>query len=619
MSVWRLGARPNALKLNGIYRISGTVTSDRVDISSTARFRGVQPPAPNGQSRKTFASHRAPAHFDHHTDVLIVGSGGAALVAALRAHSHGLKPLIVEKTSKIGGSTAYSGGGVWIPNNVVSQSAGVQDSLEDALQYLAVTIGDHPSSTPARKRAFLGQGPRMVSFLQDLGFKWRWTGPYPDYYPWEAGGKGDGGRCIESQHFDEKKLGPYWQDRINHSPAPIPPMYLAEGTRITRLGASWGDFTVATSVMLRGLLGRLQGKRPVLGGLALVGRLLALNLRHSTPIWLDSPLVDLVTDHNGAVIGAVVDREGLPQTIRASRAVLLVAGGFAHNRHMRAKHMPAPASTRWTSASRGDTGDAILAGVRAGAQTALLDDAWWGPAIIDPRDGSSMVFAIFERSRPFSIIVDAAGRRFMNEAQSYSDAGQQMYQRQKDVGAVPAWMIMDWNHRRRYLFGTMLPRQESPESLAGGVYYKADTIGSLAGQIQVDEATLRTTIERFNTQCRNGVDDDFGRGSNAYDNFFGDPKIGPNPNMGPIETAPFYACKIWPGDLGTKGGLLSDEFARVIKPDGQVLEGLYAAGNTSASVMGRRYPGAGGTIGPAMTFAYIAVNHASGQSSVSAA
>lgn len=601
----------SAMKLSPIHRVSQQVASHSVGISSSVHFRSIQPPAQNNFPRKTFASHTAASRFDHHTDVLIVGSGAAALVAALRAHSHGLRPLIVEKTSKVGGSTAYSGGGVWIPNNVISQAAGVQDTLEDALQYLEVTIGDLPSSTRARKMAFLEHGPRMVSFLRDLGFQWRWTGPYPDYYPWELGSKADGGRCIEPQIFDEKALGVYWRDRVNHNPAPIPPMYLSEGTRITRLGASWGDFTVAAGVMLRGLLYRLGGQRPVLGGLALIGRLLALNLQHNTSIWVDSPLIDLVTDDNGAVVGAVVEREGLPQTVRATRGVLLAAGGFAHNRRMRAEYMPAPASTRWTSASRGDMGDAILAGVRAGAQTSLLDDAWWGPAMIDPQDGSSMVFAIFERSRPFSIIVDASGRRFMNEAQSYSDAGQKIYQHHQDVGAIPAWLVMDWNHRKRYMFGTMLPRQENPASLASGVYFKADTIESLASQIQVDHDTLGTTISRFNAQCRNGVDVDFDRGSNTYDHFFGDPKIGPNPNMGPIEQGPFYACKIWPGDLGTKGGLLTDEFARVVRPDGNVLEGLYAAGNTSASVMGRRYAGAGATIGPAMTFAYIAMDHVS--------
>lgn len=559
--------------------------------------------------QRTYASQATKvSKLDHQTDVLIVGSGAGSLVAALRARWYGLDVTVIEKTSKIGGSSAFSGGGLWIPNNTVSQEAGVQDSEEDAIKYMEGVIGDVPSSSQERKLAFLQNGPKMVSFLRDQGFRWRWSGTYPDYYPWEPGAAKDGGRCIESHIFDGKQLGE-WKDRINTPPTIVPPAYLAELKRLTRMAASFGDFFFTVRIVLRGLARQLIGQRPLTCGLALVGGLLKLNLERKTCILTNSPLVDLIMDENGDVIGAVVEREGLTRTIRATKGVLLGAGGFAHNKDMRTMYMPAPASSRWTSTPTCDTGDAIQAAMKVCAATTLLDDAWWGPSFIDPKDGSSIVFGIFERSRPFSIVVDSSGSRFFNEAESYSDAGQRIYEHHQKVSAVPAWLILDWNHRKRYMFGTMLARQESTASLQSGVYYRDNTISGLASQIGIDPERLLNTITRFNRMARTGIDEDFGRGSNSYDNFFGDPKIRPNPNLGPIEKAPFYAIKIWPGDLGTKGGLLTDEHARVLDKSGKPITGLYATGNTTASVMGRRYPGAGATLGPAMTFGYIAVDH----------
>ncbi|MCL2757484.1 MAG: FAD-binding protein, partial [Coriobacteriia bacterium] len=279
---------------------------------------------------------------------------------------------------------------------------------------------------------------------------------------------------------------------------------------------------------------------------------------------------------------------------------------------------PKPISTEWTSANPGDLGDGIIAGMDVGAATALMDDAWWGPTLINP-NGSAQ-FMIWERSNPFSIIVDMAGSRFMNESASYVDCGHWMYEHNEKVPCIPAYMIIDSNHRKRYMLGMMMPKSNSKAAFSSGFLTQANTLEELAEKVHIDAAALKSTVERFNGFCVTGIDEDFGRGDNAYDRFYSDAADAkPNPNLGPIAVPPFYALKVWPGDLSTKGGLLTDEFARVLDLSGAVIEGLYATGNNSAAVMGRTYPGAGSTIGQAMTFGYVAAKHATGAYALSGA
>lgn len=311
-------------------------------------------------------------------------------------------------------------------------------------------------------------------------------------------------------------------------------------------------------------------------------------------------------DPEGVAVGARVQKDGKVQTIMTKNGILLCAGGFAHNKRLRERWAPSPTSTEWTLAQPGDTGDAIIAGIDLGAATALLDDAWWIPTFADPVTGSQTL-SLYERARPFSMVVDASGERFLNESEPYTEFVHHMYQRNQKVKAIPAWMILDQNHRRRYLLGSLLARQSTKKAIESGRLFQADTIEGLCEQTGINTIGLKNTMSRFNDMCRAGVDTDFGRGNNAYDHLFGDPAVGPNPSLGPVQKPPFYAVQLWPGDLGTKGGLLTDEAARVLKEDGSVIQGLYAAGNTTASVMGRSYLGAGSTLGPAMTFAFIAV------------
>ncbi|MEV4422470.1 FAD-dependent oxidoreductase [Patulibacter sp. NPDC049589] len=549
--------------------------------------------------------------FDHTTDVLIVGSGAAGLVSALVAHDRGLRPLVVEKSDKIGGASAYSGGGLWIPNNDVIAAAGVKDSREEARTYMDDVIGDvGPASSPERRAAFLDHGPEMVRFLARQGFRWVAGLRYSDYYPDRPGGKAEG-RGIEGEMFDVRRLGD-WQEHLLLNPMTPPlPMYTNEVGSFALAAKTRKGFRTAARVIGRRFIGgRLQGKVNMTNGRSLIGQLMLLNKDRGTQIWRQSPFVDLIVE-DGAVVGALVDHEGRRLRVRAERGVLLSAGGFARNLQMRQEHERGPISTEWTSVPPGDTGDAIQAGVRAGAATALMDDAWWGPTLVDPATGTP-AFILWERSFPHSIIVDTTGRRFMNESASYIDTGHAMYERNEELGedgrSIPAWLIVDARHRNRYPMATLLPGITPKSAIASGFLTRGETLDELARKIGVDPAGLSETVGRFNAMALRGVDDDFDRGRTAYDRFYGDPTVSPNPNLGTLEKAPFWAVRVWPGDLGTKGGLLTDERARVVREDGTPIPGLYGAGNTTASVMGRTYPGPGATLGPATTFAYIATH-----------
>ena len=304
--------------------------------------------------------------------------------------------------------------------------------------------------------------------------------------------------------------------------------------------------------------------------------------------------------------GVRVERDGTPVTIRARHGVVLASGGFEKNQEMRERYQRSPITTEWTTGAPSNTGGGITAAMEGGAAVDLMDDAWWGPSIPLP---SGPWFCLAERNLPGSIIVNQAGKRFSNEAAPYVDAVHAMYDGEAATGIahVPSWMVLDQRYRNRYLFAGLGPRQPFPGRwYKHGVIVRAQTLEELAEQIGVDPAGLVDTVTRFNAMARRGVDEDFGRGDSAYDKYYGDPRVRPNPSLGPIEQAPYYAVKMVPGDLGTKGGVVTDEHARALRDDGSVIEGLYAAGNASAAVMGHTYAGAGATIGPAITFGYLA-------------
>jgi len=536
--------------------------------------------------------------------VVVVGSGSAAFAAALAAKESGLEPLMVESTARLGGSSAMSGGGMWIPNNALMLKAGVPDSMEEARRYMDLAIGEAgPASSPERREAYLQEGPRLVDWLTGLGFRFYYAPGYADYYPELPGGK-PLGRCVEPAFFDLKKVGA-WKDKINLS-MPIP-LHTLDAVQVALSFRTLPAFLHTAKVIgIRTVGSLLIGKRLAGLGGALIGQLLSLALQRDIAIWLNSPMLELIYE-DGAVRGVIVEREGKPHEVRAG-AVILAAGGFAHNNAMRQEYHPHPISTDWTVANEGNLGQAIQAGMAVGAATALMDDAWWGPCFLDSKGDSQ--FMLWERSFPYGIIVDRSGQRFMNESASYVDCGHLQYARNRQVEAIPAYFIGDARHRKYYLFGMMPPGLTPQAAYESGFMVKADTLAGLAQKLGIDAAGLEQTVQRFNEFARTGQDLDFRRGDSAYDRVYSDPKVKPNPNLGEIAEGPFFAVKVWPGDLGTKGGLLTDEHARVLRADGSPIAGLYAAGNTSASVMGRTYPGPGATLGPAMVFGMIAGRHA---------
>lgn len=548
-------------------------------------------------------------------DVLVVGSGAAGLTAALTAHERGLRPLVIEKSRLLGGSSFLSGGGIWVPANHLMLAAGLRDSAQDGLTYLESTVGDAgPATSTARKRAFIDTAPEMVRLLERQGVQFRRTAGYPDYYP-DRPGASTAGRAIEGVVFDRTRLGD-WNDRLprhrGRRALPLGSLDAADFVRATRTLRGLRTFVRLTSLQL---LGRMRGHQPAAGGGSLVGQLLLAATDRGIPIRAETSLADLSLD-DGRVVGAWVKRDGERLELRAPAGVLLASGGFARNAEMRDRYQPHPIGAAWSSAGAGDTGDGIAAGIRAGAQVDLMDEAWWGPASVRP-DGRP-VFHVFERSLPGAVIVDASGERFVNEAASYIDVVHAMYARNAQAAAIPAWMVFDARYRRRYPFGLLPPAITPRELVDSGYIRRASSVRELAEHCGIAADGLERTLRHFNAHAARGEDPDFRRGESVYDRYYGDPRVRPNPCLAPVAKPPFYAVALYPGDLGTKGGLLTDEHARVLNVDGEAIDGLYAAGNCTASVMGRTYPGPGASLAAAMAFAYRAVDHVASSEGASA-
>ncbi|MET9903386.1 3-oxosteroid 1-dehydrogenase [Streptomyces sp. NPDC006446] len=536
-------------------------------------------------------------------DVVVVGSGAAGMTAALTAAKKGLTCVVLEKAPTFGGSAARSGAGIWIPNNPVILAAGVPDTPAKAAAYLAAVVG--PDVSAARQQAFLGNGPAMISFVMaNSPLRFRWMEGYSDYYPELPGGL-PGGRSMEPDQLDGNILGAELA-HLNPAYMAVPAgmvVFSADYKWLTLAAVSAKGAAVATECLARGTKAALLGQKPLTMGQSLAAGLRAGLLAARVPVWLNTPLSDLFVE-NGAVTGAVVTQNGASGLVRARRGVIVGSGGFEHNASMRDQYQRQPIGTAWTVGAKENTGDGILAGRRAGAALDLMDDAWWGPAIPLP---DQPYFCLAERTLPGGLLVNAAGARFVNEAAPYSDVVHTMYERNPSAPDIPAWLIVDQNYRNRYLFKDVAPTFTFPDAwYTSGAAYKAWSLDDLAGRIGVPAAALRTTVSRFNGRALNGTDPDFHRGDSAYDHYYTDPAVLPNSCLAPLWLPPFHAFRIVPGDLGTKGGLVTDARARVLRPDGTVIPGLYAAGNASAAVMGHSYAGAGSTIGPAMTFGYIA-------------
>lgn len=546
----------------------------------------------------------------HRFDYVIVGSGAGAVAAALVVKRNGKRPLIIESTDRFGGSTSLSGGLAWIPDNHILREKGIEDSFEQAWVYLeACSAGAGIAASPERRRAFLEQAPRVMEFLEGHGMKWHHSEGYSDYHEGEYPGAIARGRAMEGKPFDLRRLGPWeplLRQHIGDQPISAPEMGKLS---LVHSGAS---YLVMAKVGWRMLLNKL-GRKIRCRGNAIQGRLLEIALRNEIEIWLNSPLVDLVFDE-GRVCALKVARDGKVVTVDTSDGVLLNGGGFAHNLEMRALYQPALGTTEYSAANPGDMGEVIEIARKAGAATDLMDLSWWVPSsIVGPG-----IFAFHvpnDSAKPHCMIVDGKGERFVCEATSYVSVGMAMLDHARAEPDFGSWFIVDSQFRRKYRWGAgVFPAGDPPEEwITSGYMIRAETIEQLGQACGIDPERLASSIARFNSFCRSGVDEDFAKGSSAYHRFFGDPRQRGNACLGELSEPPYYAVRLVPSDVGTAGGLATDEKARVLTEDGKTIPGLYATGNATAPVVGRSYPGAGASISAAMTFGYIAAHHATGR------
>ena len=561
--------------------------------------------------------------WDYSFDVVVVGSGNGGLTAALCSYEMGTKDvLVIEKSDLYGGTSSISGGGVWIPGNRYAKAAGAEDSFEKAKTYLRQLITEE-EVPEYQLDAFLENGPKMVDFLHErTRMRYVTLQHYPDYYT-NLDGSMEGHRSMEPETCDASELGEEWRRlRRTH-----PMMHLGGVVGITQVEAAllvgqqagwWKSALKLFWDYLIDIPWRLKDRfhRRLATGCAGVARLRASMLDRDIPLWLNTPMTRLI-DEDGRVTGLEVMREGKPLRIQARKAVVLAAGGFEHNQELREKYLPKPTDHRWSAGTLDNTGDALLEGQRLGARTHRLDEAWWCNTISVPGEDIPRL-SVMERSYPGSIIVNPAGKRFSNESQNYMAFQQETFRLHSDDNPChPTWQVFDANFRATYFVGPLYNSKFRPDWMipksyeAEGLYARAESIRELAEKISVDPDGLEDTVNKMNAYASTGVDPDFQRGEVAYDRYYGDPRVTPNPCLGPVDKPPYYAVKIDPGDFGTQGGLVIDENAQVLHEDGHAIEGLYAVGNCSAPTL-PCYPGPGATLGPAMTFAYQAAKSITG-------
>ncbi len=553
-------------------------------------------------------------------DVIVVGSGNGGMTAAITAKLSGAqRVLLIEKCEKFGGTSALSGGGVWIPNNHYAKAAGADDSLADAREYLRQTIptGDVPEHL---LDVYLEQAPQMMKFLHDnTRVRYESLDHYPDYYTDRPGAR-SGHRSLEPSPLAHSELGDEARFlQLNHQM-----MYLFDRIGITQVEAQ--VLMSRSPGWIKTMLGMLwdywkdiswwknnkRGRRLTCGS-AGVARLRLSMMDLGIPLWRNTALQSLVVT-NGRVRGITAIRDGKKVSLNAARGVILAAGGFEHNQAMREQYLPQPTNTSWSAAHPGNTGDAIRAAQSLGAATRLMHGAWWCTTLKVPGEPLPRL-SIMEKSLPGCVVVDPQGKRISNESQNYMAYQLEFFSRHSEQNpCYPAWMVFDNRFRSRYIVGPVMNKSMQPdwslpkEFLGEQFLQRADTLELLAQKTGINAQGLANTVARFNGFAAKGVDEELQRGSSVYDRYYGDPSVTPNPCLAPLIEAPFYAVRLDPGDFGTQGGMAINEHGQVLREDGSAIEGLYACGNCAAAIL-PTYPGPGSTLGPAMTFGYLAAMH----------
>lgn len=552
-------------------------------------------------------------------DVLVVGSGVAGMSAAITAASRGLKVVVAEKAAFYGGTTSRSGGWLWIPNTHMAKALGHEERPDQAFTYIKDQAGDNFDEK--RVRAFLKNGPKCVEFFTSktvLQFDMPLT--FPDYHA-EAPGAAQGGRSFVTRPMDAREMGPLLKDL-----GPVLPELTVFGLTIgsgkdiihfMRASRSMESAWYVTKRLTKHFMEVLRYGRgmTLTNGNALAARLAKSAESLSVKVLLSSPVTQLLRDGE-RVTGAVLEQQGQRVKVNARKGVVLASGGIPHDEerkkkvyaHVRAGHH------HWSPTPEANTGDGARMAEAVGGvfDDTLQQAAAWTPMSLVPRkDGSTGIMPHFiDRAKPGVIAVNQDGKRFTNEANSYHDVVQAIVESSVGKQDSFCWLLADHRAIRRYGLGFVKPfPMPMGEHLRNGYLKKGRTVAELAQKIGVSAAALEETINRYNENAQYGRDPEFGRGSKAYNRYQGDALHGPNPCVEPLRTGPFYAIKLVPGDIGSFMGLKTNENAQVIRADGRPIEGLYAAGNDAASIMGGEYTGAGITLGPGLTFGYIAANH----------
>ena len=555
------------------------------------------------------------AKWDREVDILVVGTGNGALTSALCNWEMGTRDvLIIEKTDKVGGTSATSGGGIWIPANHYAKACGADDSAQDAKKYLMGTLfgEDVPEEMID---TYIDQSPKMLKFLADrTDVVYESLEHYPDYYTNYEGAK-SGHRSLEPKPIDMSELGDDWKNLrwTHHMMRMFGRIHFTQVEAHTIMTQAPGWKSLLAKMLLGyvtdiGWRFRTSIDRRLCTGSAGIARLYLSVNKRAIPLLFNTRLISLV-EESGRITGAVVEQGGQTLRIGTRKGVVLGAGGFEKNQALREQYLPAPTNTQWSAGNPANEGDALLAGLFIGAKTRLMKDAWWTTTLCVPGEPTPRL-AIMEKSFPGSCVVNRAGERFANESQNYMAFQKDLFATHSETSPnAPAWQIFDARFRRNFMVGPLMtaamkPDWQIPKSwFETGFVAKANSIRELAEQVGIDPQGLETTISKMNHYAETGTDEDFHRGESAYDRYYADPNIKPNPCLATIDEGPFYAMRIEAGDFGTLGGLDTDVHGRVKLEAGGVLEGLFAVGNCSAAIL-PTYPGPGATLGPAMTMAY---------------
>lgn len=563
-------------------------------------------------------------------DVVVVGSGAGGMAAALRASHHGLDVLMIEKAHQYGGTSATSGGVLWIPNHGLGGEA---DDDEDAMLYLRSIM--RGAVREDRVRAYVDNGRKAAAFLNEEGLRLRYYPGWPDYFSDAPGARAT--RSLLPEVVDGAALGEeLLLIRSQPSAFRLLNRYTLDLEQAFALAAQpRGWQWIALKIVAKYWLDwpwRFKTKRDrrMTMGNALIGGMRLAMMKRGIALRLNTRLVDLVQE-GGRVAGVIIERNGRQHRIGAHKGVIIAAGGFEQNQAMRDANLPVPGNVKWSHTPAGaNTGDSTIAGRKVGAATEFMDKFWWAPSMQLPatdtpnHDVTHQMF--FDYHHPHSVCVNQNGHRFVNECTSYDEFGIAMVEDAKQTGGAnaPCWMIFDATYRKKYTCGglmpsTLQPDKNVPSNWWDNYIFRADSVAELARKIEIDSGAAEATVANMNGYAKTGKDPQFARGETEYERFAGgDSRVSPNSCIGPIDTPPYYAMRVDLGDIGTKGGLKADALARVLDEADRPIPGLYAVGNAAGCPFGDAYPGGGGTIGPSVTFGFIAANHIAEQAELGA-